>query len=225
MAKTHDTAKVPIAHVERRWPDSLIVCIASGPSLTQDDVNLCRGKARVIAVNDAYRLAPWADVLYAADLAWWKAHDYVQWFTGTKYTITSSSETPDLSGREGLVANNIQILRHRGVRGLASDGLCTGLNSGYQAINLAVLLGAKTIVLLGYDMQSDPDGKVHWFGKHKSGLNNASNYPMFARQYQYLVEPLKAHGVDVVNCSRRTALTWFKRASLEDLVLRAEVAA
>src|SRR5690606_8383467 len=34
--------------VPRRWPNSTVVCLASGPSLTPEDVAFCRGKAPVI---------------------------------------------------------------------------------------------------------------------------------------------------------------------------------
>ncbi len=53
--------------VERLWPDATVVCIASGPSLTQSQVDYCRGKARVAVVNNNWEKAPWADVLYGAD--------------------------------------------------------------------------------------------------------------------------------------------------------------
>lgn len=51
-----------------------IVCVASGESLTRADVNYCRGKARVLAINDNYRIAPWADWLYACDGRWWDVY-------------------------------------------------------------------------------------------------------------------------------------------------------
>src|SRR5690349_3855481 len=50
--------------------------MATGPSLTRDVVTRVAaakvfGGARVIAINDAYLMAPWADVLYFADPRWW----------------------------------------------------------------------------------------------------------------------------------------------------------
>jgi hypothetical protein len=44
----------------------IVVCVASGHSLTKEDVEYCKGKAKVYIVNDGYKLAPWADLLYAA---------------------------------------------------------------------------------------------------------------------------------------------------------------
>ena len=62
-----------------------VVCLASGPSLTTEDVAYVRGRATVIAVNDAVRLAPWADVLYSNDSTWWLRNRAWYWdFLGIK---------------------------------------------------------------------------------------------------------------------------------------------
>jgi len=61
------------------------ICIVTGPSLTEEDCDRARqARATVIAVNDAYRLCPNADYLYACDQAWWKVHidDIRKTFTG-----------------------------------------------------------------------------------------------------------------------------------------------
>jgi hypothetical protein len=183
-----------------------VVCIATGPSLTPEDVAFVQGKAKVIAVNDAYKLAPWADVLYACDSRWWRWHHGVKSFTGPKYALDrSAAKWPGVTS-----------LRHTGPTGLETDptALRTGKNSGYQAINLAVHLGAKRIVLLGYDMKRGEGGKEHFFGHHP--LHTRSPYSEFRRRYETLVEPLKAIGVTVVNCTRDTALDMFPRQSLAE---------
>src|SRR5678815_3029451 len=140
--------------VPRLWPGSTIVCIASGPRLTQADVDDVRGKARVIVVNDNYQKAPWADVLYAADSEWWKLHQGVPSFAGLKYSVDQAS----------WIYPDVQILQNTGKDGFDErpTSLRTGQNSGYQAIHLAVHLGASLIVLLGYDMR---DTQNHWFGQ------------------------------------------------------------
>ena len=43
-----------------------VAIIAGGPSLTQNQVNMVEGFP-TIAVNDAYKLAPWANILYGCD--------------------------------------------------------------------------------------------------------------------------------------------------------------
>ena len=53
------------------------------PASRQTKRQYVQGKARVIAVNDAWRLAPWADILYACDGRWWRHHKGVPEFTGS----------------------------------------------------------------------------------------------------------------------------------------------
>jgi hypothetical protein len=188
--------------VPRLWPGETVVCIGGGPSLTSADVDAVRGRARVIAINDAYRLAPWADVLYAADAAWVEWHDGVPSFDGPKYSIAGgivpATTRPDW-----------QVLRNTGLVGLEPEptGLRAGHNSGYQAINLAVHFGATRILLLGYDMGLSDEGRSHWFGDHPD--HRLSPYAQMMAAFDTLVEPLQEIAVEVVNCSRRTALRVF----------------
>jgi hypothetical protein len=188
--------------VPRLWPGSTVVCVGGGPSLTDADVCSVRGKARVIAINDAYRLAPWADVLYACDAKWWRWHAGVPTFAGLKYALQP----------EAAVWPGVQVLQNTGDEGLELDpsGLRAGRNSGYQAINLAVHLGASQIVLLGYDLQGD-----HWFGSHPD--RSAPPFDLCRQRFQTLVTPLQDLGVTVINGSRQTSLTAFPRRRLEDV--------
>jgi len=169
----------------------------------------------VIAVNDAYRLAPWADVLYACDLKWWKHHHAkLVGFAGLRFSVDPSAR--------GCGA---QILRNTGPMGLERDptGLRTGKNSGYQAINLAVHLGAKRILLLGYDCQRT-HGQDHFFGPHPKPLhvNSPSRFLEFRGLFASLVQPLAALQIEILNLTRETALTCFPRQTLESLLVPVE---
>lgn len=183
-----------------------MVCIGGGPSLTSDDVAFCRGRAHVVAINDAYRLAPWADLVYACDPSWWKWHKGVPKYRGMKFGL----EAPD--GPE--FPSDVRLLQNTGERGLEVSrwGVRTGCNSGYQAINVAVHLGASRIVLLGYDMQALRDGPSHWFGEHPNKIR--SPYLKFLSTFPSLLEPLKQRNVSVMNATRETALECFPRVSL-----------
>lgn len=198
--------------VPRLWPGATVVCLATGPSLTAEDCAYVRSKARVIAINDAYRLAPWADVLYACDAKWWHWHHGVPSFTGPKWSLDHSAWH-----NYRVTYPDVQKLLNTGPSGLEHQptGLRNGRNSGYQAINLAVHYGAARIVLLGYDMQPS-GGKSHFFGEHPN--RQQSPYAMFRQRFESLVGPLKKRGVEVVNCTRRTVLTVFPCARLEDVL-------
>lgn len=195
--------KRPGAVVPKLWAGETVVCLATGPSLTVDDVNYVRDKAKVIAINNAYQLAPWADVLYACDAKWWHWHRGVPSFQGLKYSLDPMSRA----------FKGVQILDKTGQEGLEvlPTGLKTGSNSGYQAINLAVHFGAVRILLLGYDMHGG-----HFFGTHPD--HSAPPFDICLPKFATLVQPLARLGVLVINCTRKTKIpeTVFPRMPLEE---------
>lgn len=197
------------------WHGETVVCLGAGPSLTAEDVERVRGRARVIAVNLSIRLAPWADALYACDQQWWRWYPEARSFPGLKYGVTvTAKHAPGVYALKVTGTDGLE-LQHGSIR--------TGRNSGYQALNLAVQTGAKRILLLGYDMQRGPKGQTHWHPEHP--IKRSSPYPSFVKAFATLPKPLKALGVDVINCSRRTALTMFPQMSIEDALAREAVAA
>lgn len=189
------------------------VCLASGPSLSREDVERCReSPTTVICVNDTYRWAPWADYLYAADAGWWDWHikQVRETFCGQLYTIPNAAVD-----RYGL--NWIQdAVDADGVSppGLGREQIHHGSNSGYQAVNLAYILGADRILLLGYDMKPAPDGTTHFFGDHPPELRRNSPYGQFFEAFE-TIDP-DTYGVEIINCSRDTALTCFPRLPIAD---------
>jgi len=187
--------------VPRLWPASTIVILATGPSLCAEDVAFCRGKATLLAIKDAIRLAPDADALYACDGTWWRHYGPTLTYAGPTYAL------------DGLAKPWASVLQNTGEMGLEADpgGLKTGRNSGYQAINLAVHLGARRIVLLGYDMQPT-EGRDHFHGRHP--WKSTPPYRAFLPMFRFLVAPLAALGITVVNASRVSALTDFPRMDL-----------
>lgn len=97
--------------------------------------------------------------------------------------------------------------------GLGRDCLHYGNNSGYQAINLAYLFGAKRIILLGYDMHAI--GPRHFFGEHPGSLSSGSDYADWIPRFNQLAADLKSEGVEVINCTRSTALHCFPELSID----------
>jgi hypothetical protein len=203
-------AAAPVSRVPTLCPGGVVVCLGGGPSLHSEDVDACRGKATVIAVNDAWRLAPWADALIASDAAWWSHYRGVPGFTGLKVCVQPGADRWP----------GVMVLRNTGHAGIETDptGLRTGRNTGAAAINLAVHFGARRILLLGYDMEAKDERHSHWFGAHPQGLRGGSPYALFREMFATMVGPLRAAGVEVINCSRQTALTCFPRRTLAEVL-------
>ncbi len=204
-----------VVTVPRLWPGETVVVLGTGPSLCAADVDACRGQARVIAIKDAIDLAPWADVLYGcgADAGqWWARNgDRLAGFPGLRYTLDPKA------------APWATVLRQGAQTGLSTDpgALCTGTNSGVQAIGLAFLLGAARILLLGCDGQAAPNGRDHFFGAHPYA-RAATPYAAFRRGFDAIAGPIAAHGVTVLNCTVGGALECFPRGTLQDELSRLE---
>lgn len=158
--------------------------------------------------------------MYFCDAKWWQ-----QSMASNRRTRDNSYSFHDAiyKGWWWTVSSNfadhpqVNVLRCGEQTGLSEDPgyLNHGSNSGYQAINLAVHLGAKRIVLLGYDMRLD-NGRSNWHDEPRPfaspSLYDQSMLPYFAT----LVEPLGKLGVEVVNCTPGSALECFPKATLEE---------
>ncbi len=208
-----------ILPVEPIWRGQTVVVAATGPSLAAADLALAReAGVRTIVVNDAWRLAPWADILYGADARWWNHYKGVMAFEGERY-IPFRIAPEWSSAREWQAAADMWGLRQIGSRlaaGVSLDPqlIHEGGNGGFQAMNLAVLHGAKRIVLTGFDM-GHHDGLTHFFGDHPKTMQTNSPFEMFIGFFESAVEPLKQAGVEVINSSRRSRLECFPYLPME----------
>lgn len=183
-----------------------VVCVASGPSLTKKDLEYCHGKAKIYVVSDVYKIAPFADVLYSCDESWWDFHSGAFDFGGAKWTLTKSA-----ADKYGL--NFINCI-YGAVWSNKPEFIASGGNSGFQALNLAVIHGATEVILLGYDMQAT-GGQRHFFGDHPPGLHRPSNYLGWVKNFVRAADQIP---VPVINCSRETAIPCFPRRELRDVL-------
>lgn len=92
-----------------------------------------------------------------------------------------------------------------------------GQNSGYQAINLAYHLGARRMILVGFDMKA-AGGQQHWFGEHPRHIAQRINFGNLIAKFGPLAADLKALGVEVINCSMGSALPYFTKRPLAEVV-------
>ena len=156
---------------------------------------------------------PWADVLYGCDARWWDAHDGCMDFEGERWAshnnTLSSDDKIETADKYGL---NL-------VRGGAEAGFSTdqslihyGDNSGFQAVNLAILFGSAYIVLVGFDMRH-VSGRSHFFGDHPRGLFQRQEYESFARKF----EPAPT-GVTIINATLNSALRCYPMMILEEAI-------
>lgn len=174
-------------------------------------------QVRVIAVNNAYRIAPWADMCYFADSQWWGWHkDKPEFraFAGEKCSIQNTGMMVD-DGAVHLLRNR-NFPSHGTGLSLDPEYLVTGSHSGWQALNVAVLAGAATIVLLGYDAREPAAGHPgHFFGEHPIPTPIAA-FAAYRHAFKAGAAAVKAAGVRVLNCSPDSAIDSFPKMALEE---------
>lgn len=197
------------------WSGEICAVVASGESATPEAVEQLRDKARVIVVNNNYKLAPWADALYAADGKWWDVYREARHFAWLK--ITEDAATAKRLGIHRVrVVAECDPLEHTiqyGQRGL----LGRGGHSGFQALNLAVQFRAKRILLVGFDLC-----RLHWHDQHPAPLKNPSQRTLakWCGRLDAQAPIFEALEIDVVNASLNSALTAFPKMTIKAALQR-----
>jgi hypothetical protein len=168
---------------------------------------------------------PDLSLLYACNERWWvhywtrglEQYPAEKWTTNKvaadKFSLNWIAEKFDYG-----LSTNPRIVHH-------------GHGSGYTMLNLAYLMGASRIVLLGYDCKYAPDydgreKKVgssprHYFGEYPGAL---LHWPTISVKDGVHVELVGLYAsvamqnlVEIVNCTPGSAIDCFPRADIEQL--------
>lgn len=182
--------------VPRCWEGRTVAVFACGPSLSQRVVDAVHAAGiPAIGVNDAYRLAPWVDILYAADTRWWDCHAEAVRPLGAIKVCAQSN----------VAVEGVQFIKQTGVLGFDKNPACvrTGGNSGYQAVHVAIHTGAARILLFGFDMRGD----THFFGRHPAPLRNPDRGSL--ERWAERFAALNRRGAEILNCTPGSAIDAF----------------
>jgi hypothetical protein len=172
------------------------VILAPGESLTTEQVDSVRqwrtNGGTVIAVSDAFKCAPWADALVANDLIWWNNRPEAHAFAGGKFS------TNEIPGIEKVPSDRPYINK--------------GTNSGALSLYVAKRMGAKRILLVGFDHKGS-----HFCGPYAAPLKNTppARWSLFSTYFESVAEMMRADGVEVLNCTPGSALTCFPFSALD----------
>lgn len=190
------------------WRGETIVIVASGPSAATVPLETAKGQARFIAVNNSWKLCPWADILFAGDFKWWEQNDGCPEFEGLRVSID----------RRACETWGIARLRcYRSDSRMQFDlGIVGGSNSGLNAYNLAVQLEPAKILLVGFDMTLEYG--LHWHGLHPERLKNPilDVVGKWRRAVDNAAAIVAARRIKVINCSPISALKRYPKMGFEE---------
>ncbi|MCH2220043.1 MAG: hypothetical protein MK097_06935 [Dechloromonas sp.] len=196
------------------WPDwtgETAIIVGTGPSAGEAVLDAARWRARVVAVKSAWRLAPWADVLYGLDKGWWIAHHGVPKFEGLK--VSPSPTACRVYGLKQVTLRPFADVLTKEI-GVLGCGLRTGGgHSGFQAANLAVQFGARRLILVGFDMTLK-NGE-HWAPDSGVGKADEARTKSWRVAMDAAAPQFAALGVEVINAGLDSALTAYPKMPFE----------
>jgi len=232
-------------NVPRMWEGGDVWILGGGPSLTEQfgipnrvvqDVisekttpnvyspymSILHDK-HVIAVNMAYKIGDWIDVVFFGDNGFFlreklglaafpgikvSCHPLCEKYSWIKYLNRDSSHSKGISNDPKRLSWNS--------------------NSGSAAINLAVHFGAKRIMLIGFDMKIDKEGKQHWHNLyHRMGRNPADRHPRRRPTFPFdrhltgfpsILEDAKKKNVEILNICPDSEIVSFRKLTLKEFL-------
>jgi hypothetical protein len=197
--------------IPKEWVGSRCFILCNGESVRAQRHLIPQLKGRIIAIKEAVRLRPDADVLFvAAETKGDIVPSLLPLFKG-QYVI-ARNKLP-----KGYPAYVKRVSRTKDHTHLCDkpDHVC-GYDCGTSAINVAYHFGASEIILLGMDMRGD-----RW-------CNGEFAHPMphipFAHHRLHssilpgIARDAKTKGLRIVNCSPISAVECFERRSIDEFV-------
>lgn len=210
--------------MQRRFEGRTVCCIGTGPSLTLEQIQAARRKDFVlVGCNRVYEIVPDLAVLWGTNYAFWAYYESARMYPASKWTVNDQAR--DEFGLNWIAEKNAP--------GLSTDPevIHHGHGGGFSQMNLAYLMGAERIVLLGYDLKyaADYDGRErkvgssprHFFGEYPPEMQHWPSKRVKAGVHEELVglyESVAAQGaIEIVNCTPGSALQCFPQVPIERL--------
>lgn len=201
------------------------MCIGTGPSLTLGQIETARRKGfTLFGCNNVFREVPDLTLLYGCNAGWW---DYY-WIQVREHSAEKWTTNRPAAEKHGL--NWVAECNAPGLS-TSPDIIHHGHGSGFSLLNIAYLMGAERIVLLGYDMKYAPDysgyncaigsGPRHYFGEYPEVLQHWPKLQVKNGIHVELVEQYASVArqgvVEIVNCTPDSAVTCFPMRDIDAL--------
>jgi len=194
---------------EAVWKGREVFIIGGGPSLKDFDWNLLKSEL-TIGCNDAFTLgAGICKICVFGDIRWFR-----------EYQTT-------LSLYKGVTFTNVPQLFHtripwlwtvsRRATGFHINELGWNDNTGASAINLALLLGATKIYLLGFDMGLGNKRESNWYKNQINKRQPSEVYQKFLSHEKRMEADWKVKFPDVkiINITKQSALNIFPKVDFD----------
>lgn len=183
--------------------------IGGGPSLSGFDFNKLKGK-NVVGANSAYELGPAICPLCLFSDAVW-----LDRFWGK----ISESGVQMITHNRGYEKHASILFYPKQNLGLATEAIGYNGNSGAGAINVALIMGARRVFLLGFDCVVDSSQPAHW---HQSTIEPQRQevFNRFLAGFSKMAADLPKvfPNTEIINLNPQSALTQFNKKPLSSVL-------
>lgn len=145
--------------------------IGSGASLKDFDFNAIYGKGYILAINHSAKYCNSDAIIFIDEKFYYQSKEFLQEYKGTIFAswqsnywlnaLTSATVYYFSTRREKTYNGRLHSQFYKGLYDSGNTGLC--------AIHLAIIMGAKNIYLLGYDLTAKQKKNIFMM---KMGLTN-----------------------------------------------------
>ena len=196
------------------YKDRTVFILGGGPSLPSSLDGLDLSNVPVIGVNNAFRF-PNVDVLWFADsrFYWWYRKD-VDKFKGLKLTY---NRHPELMGSVEYIPG-LNIVNGKPGAGISKTKIMFSASSGGSSINVAYKLGAKRVILLGFDMRYVGNESNWWdYSEFQEPRKiRRKPYDAFINPFNKIKKDAEVLGLEILNATPDSALDMFKFVEAHD---------
>jgi len=200
--------------IPRIWEDETVYLFGGGPSLLSSIAEYDFSDHYVIGANNSFLLRD-VDILYFGDAKfyWWNEKE-IQTFKGLKITSDQGIQHGNKSVNGQHKIKVVKIGKYKGLES-RSNRIGWNRSSGAAAINVAIHLGAKKIVLLGYDMRVI-NGHKNWM-VHEKEQTNQNPYDYMLVGFTQVARQLGRFNCSVVNATPKSKIEVFPMVELKEL--------
>lgn len=173
-------------------------------------------KEHVIAVNMAYQLGDWTDILFWGDDSYFsREKKSLLNYNGLRITCMHKMQVE----YSRIVKHVLRDPKKQFGLSVRDNVVVWNKNSGAATINIATLLGVKQIILLGFDMKLDDNQNQHWHKCYKSPVKTVGGtFKMHLRGFPAIAEDAKRLGVEILNCNMDSNIEDFRKVTLKDVL-------
>ncbi len=185
-------------------------------------------KKHVIGINVAYQFGNWVDVCFFGDMEFFLNHKAgLSKYTGLVVSSDKHTAKQDLHWVKYLpieVRKSVpSYQRHLGIS-THPKAVAWNYNSGASAISLAAWMGAKRIILVGFDMTLNTNKNQHFHNEYRSESADkffpVKNLP-FNRHlagFPFIRRDADKMGIEIINTSLNSAITAFPKVNINELL-------